>query len=59
MTNIDEEQLYYLRSRGVPINAARKLILTGYHEAGISTFPEKSREEARNILEMKEDDENI
>lgn len=56
VTNIDEEQIYYLRSRGVPIHTARKLILTGYHESGISTFPEKAREEARTILEMKEDE---
>ncbi len=39
MGNLDEEQLYYLRSRGIPEGEARRMLLLGFFDEVIDRIP--------------------
>ncbi len=51
---IDEEQLFYMASRGVPRDQAEKMIALGFFEPVIEKFPtERLRKQLREALEAK------
>ncbi|MCZ2109662.1 MAG: Fe-S cluster assembly protein SufD [Dehalococcoidia bacterium] len=51
---VDEEQLYYLESRGIPRPAAEALLVSGYLAQVIDRVPdERIREELTEVLEAK------
>jgi Fe-S cluster assembly scaffold protein SufB len=51
---IDESQLFYLESRGIPPDEARKFIVLGFLEPVVARVPlESERERLRGLLEEK------
>ena len=51
---IDETQLFYLESRGIPPNEARKFIVLGFLEPVVARVPlDDERERLRGLLEAK------
>jgi len=51
---IDEEQLYYLLSRGLDENVAKKLLVLGFVEPILQKIADqRTREELMNILQQK------
>jgi Fe-S cluster assembly protein SufB len=51
---IDETQLFYLESRGIPPDEARKFIVLGFLEPVVARMPlEDERERLRQLLEAK------
>jgi Fe-S cluster assembly scaffold protein SufB len=51
---IDETQLFYLESRGIPPDDARKFIVLGFLEPVVARVPlEEAREHLRELLEAK------
>jgi Fe-S cluster assembly scaffold protein SufB len=53
---IDETQLFYLESRGIPPEDARKFIVLGFLEPVVARVPlESAREQLRELLEAKWD----
>jgi Fe-S cluster assembly protein SufD len=51
---IDETQLFYLESRGIPPDEARKFIVLGFLEPVVARMPlEDERERLRGLLEAK------
>ena len=51
---IDESQLFYLESRGIPPDEARKFIVLGFLEPVVTRVPlEAERERLRELLEAK------
>ncbi|NOZ94960.1 MAG: Fe-S cluster assembly protein SufD [Acidobacteria bacterium] len=42
---MDDEQVFYLESRGIPPKEARRLIVQGFLEAALSRLPERLRQE--------------
>lgn len=53
---IDEAQLFYLESRGIPPGEARKFIVLGFLEPVVARIPlESARERLRELLEAKWD----
>jgi Fe-S cluster assembly scaffold protein SufB len=51
---IDESQLFYLESRGIPPDEARKFIVLGFLEPVVARVPlESERERLRGLLEAK------
>jgi Fe-S cluster assembly scaffold protein SufB len=53
---IDESQLFYLESRGIPPDEARKFIVLGFLEPVVARVPlESARERLREALEVKWD----
>jgi Fe-S cluster assembly scaffold protein SufB len=53
---IDETQLFYLESRGIPPDEARKFIVLGFLEPVVARVPlESDRERLRGLLEAKWD----
>ncbi|HET7029599.1 MAG TPA: SufD family Fe-S cluster assembly protein [Candidatus Limnocylindrales bacterium] len=53
---IDETQLFYLESRGIPPAEARKFIVLGFLEPVVARVPlESAREQLRGLLEAKWD----
>ena len=51
---IDETQLFYLESRGIPPDEARKFIVLGFLEPVVARMPlEDERERLRDLLEAK------
>jgi len=51
---IDESQLFYLESRGIPPDEARKFIVLGFLEPVVARMPlEDERERLRDLLEAK------
>jgi Fe-S cluster assembly protein SufD len=51
---IDETQLFYLESRGLAAEEARKFIVLGYLEPVVARVPlESARERLRELLEAK------
>ncbi|HKE37258.1 MAG TPA: SufD family Fe-S cluster assembly protein, partial [Candidatus Baltobacteraceae bacterium] len=51
---LDEEQIFYLESRGIERTAAERMIALGFFEPGIAAFPtEALREELRAALQAK------
>ena len=53
---IDESQLFYLESRGIPAEDARKFIVLGFLEPVVARVPlESARERLRELLEAKWD----
>jgi Fe-S cluster assembly protein SufB/Fe-S cluster assembly protein SufD len=54
VAQIDEEQLFYLMARGLPLDEARKTIVLGFFEPVLSRVPiEQTREGARFMIEGK------
>ncbi len=54
VAQIDEEQLFYLMARGLPIDEARKIVVLGFFEPVLSRIPiEQTREGARFMIEGK------
>ena len=54
IAQIDPEQLYYLRSRGLPLEAAKRLIIEGFLEATVERFEEGFvREAVAGALERR------
>jgi Fe-S cluster assembly protein SufD len=54
---VDETQLFYLESRGLDPEEARKAIVLGYLEPVVARVPlESARERLRELLEKKWDD---
>jgi len=53
---IDESQLFYLESRGIPPNEARRMIVLGFLEPVVARVPQaEARERLRDLLEQKWD----
>ena len=53
---IDETQLFYLESRGIPPDEARKFIVLGFLEPVVARVPlEAARDRLRGLLEEKWD----
>ena len=53
---VDEGQLFYLESRGIPPDEARKFIVLGFLEPVVARVPlEAAREDLRELLEAKWD----
>ena len=50
---LDEEQLYYLCSRGLDLPAAKKIILTGFLQSIFQQLPEKNQEHVLEIISQK------
>jgi Fe-S cluster assembly protein SufD len=51
---IDEEQIFYMTSRGIDRESAEKMIALGFFEPAIARFPgETLRERLRAALEEK------
>jgi Fe-S cluster assembly protein SufB/Fe-S cluster assembly protein SufD len=54
VAQLDEEQLFYLMSRGIEIEEAKKMIVLGFFEPVLSRVPvEETREGARFMVEGK------
>ena len=54
VAQIDEEQLFYLMARGLPLDDAKKTIVLGFFEPVLSRIPiEQTREGARFMIEGK------
>jgi Fe-S cluster assembly protein SufB/Fe-S cluster assembly protein SufD len=54
VAQVDEEQVFYLRARGLPEDEAKKMIVLGFFEPVISRIPvEMAREGAKFIIEGK------
>lgn len=47
---IDEHKLFYLMSRGISLEEAKKLIITSNFEAIIGTLPDDIKEEIRTVI---------
>lgn len=50
---VDPEMLFYLMSRGITQNEARKLIVQGYFSGIIDRFPEKEKSHLENFLQKE------
>jgi Fe-S cluster assembly protein SufB len=58
VAQIDEEQLFYLEARGLPLDEARRMVVLGFFEPVLSRVPiEQTREGARFMIEGKWDGE--
>jgi len=58
VAQMDEEQLFYLMARGLPLDEARKMVVQGFFEPVLSRVPiEQTREGARFMIEGKWDGE--
>ncbi|MDG6898273.1 MAG: Fe-S cluster assembly protein SufD [Nitrososphaerota archaeon] len=54
VAQIDEEQLFYLMARGLPLDEAKKMVVLGFFEPVLSRVPvEQTREGARFMIEGK------
>jgi len=54
VAQMDEEQLFYLMARGLPVEEARKMVVQGFFEPVLSRVPiEQTREGARFMIEGK------
>jgi len=54
VAQLDEEQVFYLMSRGLPEDEAKKMLVLGFFEPVLSRIPiEQTREGARFIIEGK------
>ena len=52
--NIDQEQLYYLRSRGIPEGEARRMLVMGFFDEVIDRIPfENMRDHLHAVIERK------
>jgi Fe-S cluster assembly protein SufD len=51
---LDEEQIFYMESRGIARNAAERMIALGFFEPAIDRFPSHAlRDEIRNAIQSK------
>jgi len=54
VAQIDEEQLFYLMARGLPLDESRKMVVLGFFEPVLSRVPiEQTREGARFMIDGK------
>jgi FeS assembly protein SufD len=54
VAQIDEEQLFYLMARGLPMDEARRMVVLGFFEPVLARIPvETTREGARFMIEGK------
>lgn len=54
VAQIDDEQLFYLMARGLPLDQAKKMVVLGFFEPVLSRVPiEQTREGARFMIEGK------
>ncbi|MDV3277644.1 MAG: Fe-S cluster assembly protein SufD [Nitrososphaerales archaeon] len=54
VAQVDEEQLFYLMARGLPLDEARRMVVLGFFEPVLSRVPvEQTREGARFMIEGK------
>jgi Fe-S cluster assembly protein SufB len=54
VAQIDEEQLFYMMARGLPLDEAKKMVVLGFFEPVLSRIPiEQTREGARFMIEGK------
>ncbi|MFP6901098.1 MAG: SufD family Fe-S cluster assembly protein, partial [Opitutales bacterium] len=51
--NIDGEQLFYLRSRGIPSPIAKQLLMLGFFEEVLSGIPPQLADSIRKLLQDK------
>lgn len=52
-SKMNEEQLFYLRSRGIPFEDAVNLVVNGFCKKVIDELPFEFAQEAKNLLAMK------
>ena len=58
VAQIDDEQLFYLMARGLPLDEARRMVVMGFFEPVLARVPvEQTREGARFMIEGKWDGE--
>lgn len=50
---ISDEELFYLRSRGIPEGVARKMIILGFYEEVLKSIPASLQERVRRSLQAK------
>ena len=50
---IDEEQLFYLKSRGIPTETARQLLTLGFFEEILEESPDDLSETLRSLIREK------
>ena len=56
IAQLDEDQIFYLRSRGLPLNQARRLVIEGFLAEIVERFEEgRSRDALANALEARLD----
>ena len=54
VAQIDDEQLFYLMARGLPLDEAKRMVVLGFFEPVLSRVPvEQTREGARFMIEGK------
>jgi Fe-S cluster assembly protein SufB/Fe-S cluster assembly protein SufD len=54
VAQIDEEQLFYMMARGLPLDEAKRMVVLGFFEPVLSRIPiEETREGARFMIEGK------
>ncbi len=54
VAQVDEDQIFYLRARGLPEDEAKKMIIIGFFEPVVSRIPvEMAREGAKFVIEGK------
>ncbi len=54
VAQIDDEQLFYMMARGLPLDEAKKMVVLGFFEPVLSHIPiEQTREGARFMIEGK------
>ncbi|MSR86137.1 Fe-S cluster assembly protein SufD [Candidatus Woesearchaeota archaeon] len=60
ITHLDEEQLFYLSSRGIELESAKAMIIAGYLEPIINTFPnEEFQEKIREKIWKRMENEKL
>jgi Fe-S cluster assembly protein SufD len=56
IAQLDEDQIFYLRSRGLPLNQARRLVIEGFLAELVERFEEgRSRDALADALEARLD----
>jgi Fe-S cluster assembly protein SufD len=50
---IDEDEIFYAQSRGIPRREAERMIALGFFEPALARFPEGTRDHVRAALEQK------
>jgi Fe-S cluster assembly protein SufD len=54
VSTLNEDELFYLESRGLPRSQAKRMILSGFFDAVVNRIPNKQlREQARTVLDKR------
>ena len=59
ISHLDEEKIFYMTSRGIEKESAKNMMLMGFLEPIINTFPEQAQEKIREKLNKKIENEKL